>query len=123
MLLLDSARPGRKSAATSTLDLAELQQENGELVAELRQWRRRRRARRIRRLSIIGVPIGRAVAQRLAKRFHQDRPADDTPIEPERRSAGRVRILVFALVLRRLLESRTPKSAVATEPPTPAKVQ
>jgi hypothetical protein len=123
MLLLDSGRRARKSVATSTLDLEELQRENTALVAELGRARRRRRIKRIRRYGFLVVPIVRAAAKRLGKSSSDEQPTDSVSAEPKRGPDRRVEMVVIALVLRRLLETRTPRSAANPELPSPAKVQ
>lgn len=128
MLLLDSGQSsGQTGAAVEMADgivseLAELQRENSALVAELRRQRRRRRVKRLRRVSFVVLPIVRAGARRFAKNPTAETPTAPTPPRPD----PRVRLIILALVLRRIMVSsaeQTSSAQAAAPPRTPSEVR
>ena len=115
MLLVDSGpSSGPSGAAVEIADgfadeLAELQRENSTLVAELLRQRRRRRIKRLRRFSFFVLPIVRAGARRVTKN-----PKAETPPAPASpRPDPRVRLIILALVLRRIMVSSAEESTSA----------
>ena len=126
MFLLDSARSSRPGGAVIDIadgivdEIAELQRENSALVAELRRQRRRRTIKRLRRFSFVGIPIARAAARRFTKKSKGETPT--APPTPPPGPDPRVRLIILALVLRRIMVSSgepTSAQAVQTGGPLP----
>jgi hypothetical protein len=93
------------------MSIEDLQQENDRLVAQLRQRKRRRIARRIRRVGFVLMTISRAKARRTGK---ASKPTVTTDSSAAKGRDQGVRLLLLALVVRRLMAGTgTPENSPA----------